>query len=54
MDSIINTIRNKSDIVEVIGERIPLVSHGKNYFGVCPFHDDTTPSFMVSPKKQIC
>ena len=53
MDSIINTIRNKSDIVEVIGERIPLVSHGKNYFGVCPFHDDTNPSMSVSRDKQI-
>ena len=48
-----NTIRNKVDIVDVIGERIPLVARGKNFFGVCPFHDDTNPSMCVSREKQI-
>ena len=48
-----NTIRSKVDIVDIIGERIPLIAKGKNYFGVCPFHDDTNPSMSVSRDKQI-
>ena len=48
-----NTIRSKVDIVDIIGERIPLVARGKNFFGVCPFHDDTNPSMSVSREKQI-
>ena len=48
-----NTIRSKVDIVDIIGERIPLTSKGKNFFGVCPFHDDTNPSMSVSREKQI-
>lgn len=48
-----NTVRNRVDIVEIIGERIPLVARGKNYFGVCPFHDDSNPSMCVSREKQI-
>ena len=48
-----NTIRSKVDIVDVIGERIPLTARGKNFFGVCPFHDDTNPSMSVSREKQI-
>ncbi len=46
-------IRNKVDIVDVIGDRIPLVAKGKNFFGVCPFHDDSNPSLSVSRDKQI-
>ena len=48
-----NKIRSKCDIVDIIGERIPLVARGKNYFGVCPFHDDSNPSLCVSREKQI-
>ena len=48
-----NEIRSKTDIVDIIGERIPLVSRGKNFFCVCPFHDDTNPSMCVSREKQI-
>ena len=48
-----NEIRSKVDIVDVIGERIPLVARGKNFFGVCPFHDDSNPSLCVSREKQI-
>lgn len=48
-----NTIRSKTDIVDIIGERIPLVARGKNFFGVCPFHDDSNPSMCVSREKQI-
>ncbi len=48
-----NEIRSKVDIVDIIGERIPLINKGKNFFGVCPFHEDTNPSMSVSREKQI-
>ena len=48
-----NEIRSKTDIVDLIGERIPLVARGKNFFVVCPFHDDSNPSLCVSREKQI-
>lgn len=48
-----NTIRSKVDIVDIIGERIPLTARGKNFFCVCPFHDDSNPSMSVSREKQI-
>ena len=50
---IIREIRQKNDIVDIISEKIPLVARGKNYFGVCPFHDDTNPSMSVSRENQI-
>lgn len=46
-------IQSHADIVEIIRSYIKLESHGKNYFGVCPFHDDHSPSMSVSPEKQI-
>lgn len=52
-NELILEIRNKSDIVDIIGSYIPLSKKGKNYFGVCPFHDDTNPSMSVSKEKQI-
>ena len=52
-NDVINEIRNKSDIVSVISNYVPLTKRGKNYFGVCPFHDDHSPSMSVSPEKQI-
>ena len=51
--SLSNLVRSKVDIVDVIGERIPLVKKGKNFFCICPFHDDTNPSMSVSREKQI-
>lgn len=42
-----------ADIVEVIKSFIPVTKKGKNYFAVCPFHDDTNPSMSISPEKQI-
>lgn len=52
-DEQINQIRQRSDIVDIISNYIPLIKKGRNYFGVCPFHDDTNPSLSVSPEKQI-
>jgi DNA primase len=52
-NEMINEIRNKNDIVDVISKYIPLTQRGKNYFGVCPFHDDHSPSMSVSREKQI-
>ncbi len=49
----INEIRNSADIVNIIGDYIPLKAQGKNYFGVCPFHDDHTPSMSVSRERQV-
>lgn len=49
----IHLIREKTDIVSVISSYMPLTKKGKNYFGVCPFHDDNNPSMSVSAEKQI-
>ncbi len=51
--SIFEDIRRNVDIVEVIGHYIPLSRLGKNYKGLCPFHNDAHPSLVVSPEKQI-
>lgn len=53
MDNIVEEVRKKTDIVDLISEYIPLIKKGKNYFGVCPFHDDSNPSMSVSREKQI-
>lgn len=49
----INEIRQSVDIVDVIGNYLPLERKGRNYVAVCPFHDDTDPSLTISPEKQI-
>jgi len=49
----INDIRNSADIVSIISDYVPLKIQGKNYFGVCPFHDDHSPSMSVSPERQL-
>lgn len=53
MENKVELIRKSNDIVEVISSYLPLTKKGKNYFGVCPFHDDTNPSMSVSSDKQI-
>lgn len=50
---LIEQIRNSNDIVEVIGSYFPLKKSGANYFALCPFHKEKTPSFCVNPQKQI-
>jgi len=49
----INDIRSSVDIVDIVSKYIPLTQKGKNFFGVCPFHDDHSPSMSVSQEKQI-
>ncbi|WP_080845015.1 DNA primase [Cytobacillus gottheilii] len=49
----IDEIRRSVDLVDVIGEYVQLTKKGRNYFGLCPFHGENTPSFSVSTDKQI-
>ncbi|ETI65953.1 DNA primase [Neobacillus vireti] len=49
----IDRIRQTVDIVEIISDYVQLKKQGRNYFGLCPFHGESTPSFSVSPDKQI-
>lgn len=49
----INTIRSNADIVEIIGDYLELKQKGRNYVAICPFHDDHTPSLVVSKERQI-
>ena len=52
-DEIINEVRQSNDIVDVISQYIHLKRSGRNFFGLCPFHNEKSPSFSVSPEKQI-
>ena len=52
-EDIIEQVRSANDIVDVIGQYVKLTKKGANYFGLCPFHGEKTPSFSVSPQKQI-
>jgi len=49
----IELIRNTADIYDVVAQYVDLKKRGKNFFGLCPFHSEKTPSFCVSPDKQI-
>jgi len=51
-DTIIN-VKEANDVVEVIGQQVPLKRAGSSFKGLCPFHTEKTPSFMVNPSKQI-
>ena len=52
-DEEIESIRKQANIIDIISSYIPLTQKGKNYFGVCPFHEDHSPSMSVSEEKQI-
>ena len=52
-DDIIEEVRMKNDIVDVISQYVKLTRRGSSYFGLCPFHNEKTPSFSVTPAKQM-
>lgn len=52
-DDIIEEVRSRNDIVDVIGQYVHLTKKGSTYFGLCPFHNEKTGSFSVSPNKQM-
>ena len=52
-DDIIEEVRMKNDIVDVISQYVRLTRKGSSYFGLCPFHNEKTPSFSVTPSKQM-
>ena len=49
----IDQVRQKTDLVEIISEQVSLKKVGRNFKGLCPFHEEKTPSFIVSPERQI-
>ena len=50
---ILEEVRVQNDIVDVISEYLPLKQKGTSYFGLCPFHNEKTPSFSVSSERQF-
>ncbi|HRZ99024.1 MAG TPA: CHC2 zinc finger domain-containing protein, partial [Paludibacter sp.] len=50
---IISKVKERADIVQVIGKSLKLTKKGRNHVGICPFHSDKTPSLIVSPQKNI-
>lgn len=52
-DDMIEEVRQRNDIVDVISQYVRLTKKGSNYFGLCPFHNEKSPSFSVTPAKQM-
>lgn len=52
-DELIDEIRNSNDIVDIVSQYVVLKRSGRNFMGLCPFHKEKSPSFCVSPDKQI-
>ena len=53
MENQLEEIKQKVDIISLVSEYVPLKKAGRNYKSLCPFHSEKTPSFMVSPDRQI-
>ena len=53
MDRQLDEVKQKTDIVALVSEYVALKKAGRNYKALCPFHNEKTPSFMVSPERQI-
>ena len=52
-DELVEEIRTRNDIVDVVGQYVRLTKRGSTYFGLCPFHNEKTASFSVVPAKQM-
>ncbi|MBR3231310.1 MAG: DNA primase, partial [Lachnospiraceae bacterium] len=52
-DDLIEEVRSRNDIVDIIGENVRLTRAGNSYKGLCPFHNERTPSFHVDRSKQM-
>ena len=52
-DELIEEVRTRNDIVDVISDYVRLQKKGSSYFGLCPFHNEKSPSFSVSRQKQM-
>ena len=52
-EEVIEEVRTRNDIVDIVSQYVNLKKKGANYFGLCPFHNEKSPSFSVSPSKQM-
>ena len=52
-DEVIEEVRSRNDIVDIVSQYVKLKRSGSNYVGLCPFHNEKTPSFSVSQSKQF-
>lgn len=52
-DELVEEVRMKNDIVDVVSGYVRIQKKGSSYFGLCPFHNEKSPSFSVSPNKQM-